>query len=80
MRLSDTAPQEYDFERVDLTFIEGQVANLFSLKNNKTLGQTVDHPRYIKLRSEVFSRYASDLNQPLGEFLLHLKLRGDGSF
>lgn len=67
----------YDFARVALQFVEGQQTNVFSLKNNKTLKQTLDHKRYTKLKAEVLDRYSRVLDEPLGHFLLDLKFEGD---
>jgi hypothetical protein len=77
MRLSGELEKFYGFQPVALTFVEGAHTNLFSLKNNKTLRQTLEHPRYAKLYAETLARYSDSLNRPLGEFLLDLKLTGD---
>jgi hypothetical protein len=77
MRLSDAQFRSYEFEPVELTFIEGQHTNLFSLKNNKTLRQTIEHPKYAKFFDEVTSHHTDDLDKPLGRFLLDLKAQGN---
>jgi hypothetical protein len=50
---------------------------VFSQKNNKSLGETVEQKRYLGLRAETLVKYAHALNQPLGAFLLEIKLKGD---
>ena len=79
MQLS--APQKsYEFAQTALDFFGGQSSNVFSLKNNKSLSETLAHPRYAKFQSEVLARYRSDLEKPLGHFLLELKLKGDSYY
>jgi hypothetical protein len=65
------------FERVALRFVEGRKTNVFSQKNNKSLRETIEHGRYSGLRGEALEKYADALDQPLGTFLLEIKLRGD---
>jgi hypothetical protein len=67
----------YRFERVPLRFVEGQRTNLFSQKNNKSLGETIEQRRYLGLRTEILAKYDHALDQPLGTFLLDIKLKGD---
>jgi hypothetical protein len=50
---------------------------LFGQKNNKTLRQTLFHPKYAHLTSCVVESYASSLDRRLGDFLLGLKQNGD---
>ncbi len=65
------------FERIELQF-EGVIyTDVFGGKNNKTLNETLEHPRYSKLLSFVSPHYESRLDTPLGEFLLQLKCEGD---
>jgi hypothetical protein len=72
MRLAD-----HDFNRVALHLLEGQRTNVFSEKNNKTLSETLAHHKYAKFQSLVFSDHGTQLNMPLGQFLLELKLQGN---
>jgi len=64
------------FVRIPLLFKAEKITNVFKFKNNKTVGETVEHPRYQHLREKVLHN-ARTLNRPLGEFLHELKLRED---
>ena len=66
-----------DFASVNLEFEVGLYTDIFGAKNNKTLAQTLEQPRYSKLASPTAARYADQLAVPLGSFLLELKARGD---
>jgi hypothetical protein len=65
------------FERVPVEFYPGSYTDVFALKNNKTLGQTLSHQRYSNLRDSVLGRYPAFLEVALGTFLLDLKSSGD---
>lgn len=67
----------YQFERVALRFVEGRRTNVFSMKNNKSLRETIEQKRYLGLRTETLEKYTNALDQPLGAFLLEKKLKGD---
>lgn len=69
--------ENFDFFQVKLKFVEGIQTNTFSLKNNKTVRQTIEHRRYLKLEDETKKRFGNDMDKPLGEFLLELKIKGD---
>jgi hypothetical protein len=45
-------------------------------KNNKSVRETLEHQKYTKLRS-LCNNYLSELDRPLGAFLLDLRERGD---
>jgi hypothetical protein len=79
MQLS-TLQNSYQFTRTALDFVEGEYTDVFSLKNNKSLAETLTHPRYAKFQSEVLARYRGNIEKPLGYFLLELKLKGDGFY
>ncbi len=65
------------FQAVELKFLDSQVgAPPWSLKNNKTLRATLEHPKYSKFRSQC-AHYEPHFDQPLGEFLLSLQQQGD---
>ncbi len=64
----------YRFERVALRFAEGQRTNVFSQKNNKSLGETMVQKRYLGLRAQTLAKYADALDRPLGAFLLEIKI------
>jgi len=65
------------FHQVQLIFESDIKANLFALKNNKTLGETVRAPRYQPLAAMVHARYPDSIQKPLGIFLLERKQAGD---
>ena len=54
--------------------------DVFGAKNDKTLRQTLEHPRCSKLRMEVAGRYGQELDTPLGQFLMKLKASGDSFY
>lgn len=66
-----------EFQQVHLTFEPGLKTNLFALKNNKTLGETIREPRYRSLAALANDRYPESLHMALGEFLLERKRVGD---
>jgi len=65
------------FHRVQLTFEPGTKSDLFALKNNKTLGETVRALRYQSLATMVHASYSEATQKPLGTFLLECKQAGD---
>lgn len=68
--------KNYKFQKIELNFIEKDLRNLFKLKNNKTLLETLKHKKYEKLDAE-FLEFKNDLKTPLGVFLENLKIVGD---
>ena len=66
-----------DFSIIELTFTGEYHEDVFGLKNNKTVAETLQHRRYRGLSAEVKERYPSILNEPLGTALLRLKHDGD---
>jgi hypothetical protein len=62
-----------EFRPAYIEFRDCRSSNTFSKKNNKTLRQTLIHPKYIHLTSSVTESYASALDRKLGDFLLELK-------
>lgn len=75
-----TASDELLFEQVELYFIDFNIENIFALKNNKTLQETIEHRRYEKFNHEVYSKYSTYLNQELGKFLFMLKKQNDSFY
>lgn len=69
--------ENYEFIEVAMKFSKDIRTNVFALKNNKTLKQTIEHSRYSKLKKETEERFRADLDKPLGTFLLELKIRDD---
>lgn len=65
------------FEPVKLYFREHIVTNVFAGKNNKTLAETLAHPRYASLSYTVQEKYSAWLQHKLGDFLNTLKQTGD---
>ncbi len=68
---------ELRFHQVNILFEKGEEVDVFRHKGNKTLGETLGHPRYSHLRREVEGRFSEKLNMPLGEFLYELKQRDE---
>jgi hypothetical protein len=68
-----------EFLRVLIEFGDSRTIDLFGKKNNKTLRQTLLHPKYAHLTPVVVEHYAHALERRLGEFLLELK-RGNDPF
>lgn len=67
---------KFVFRHVELHFEGGQRENVFALKNNKSVGETLRHQRYIKLACET-EKYPESMDVPLGDFLLTLKQDGN---
>jgi len=78
--LSTTEGQKFIFEKIDLKFNDEHFNNIFSLKNNKTVKETIEHRRYIKLQDLVNENYKEFLDVPLGKFLLFLKNKNDDNY
>lgn len=68
------------FEAVELQFDADQFKNVFAHKNNKTVAETLAHPRYQKLQSQVMHKYSQYLKWELGKFLAMLKSQGDSFY
>ncbi len=64
---------EHDFVDMPLEFLEGTYENVFSTKNNKTVAETLQHPRYRSLESDFLKSHADLLDVPLGKAVLQLK-------
>lgn len=69
----------YSFRRVALRFEAAPVADIFTLKNNKSLADTLAHPRYTRLAKEA-DQFSQFMNVPLGEFLAGLKRDGNAFY
>lgn len=65
------------FEPVNLYFEDGYFENVFAEKNNKTLGATLAHRRYLKLGKDIIEKYPQHLAWNLGKFVLYLKSNND---
>jgi len=71
---------EIIFRRVPLQFTGDDYSDVFGRKNNKTLGETLEHSRYSSLNEKIIPKFATCLNYPLGKFLLALKQQGDETY
>ena len=60
-----------------LVLMRTGLTNVFAGKNNKTLGETLEAPRYVGLAAETRRRYGDRLSEDLGTFLLSLKRNYD---
>ena len=65
------------FYGIHLLFGKDTKNNLFALKNNKTVDETVSEKRYHFLAETIKIRYPESINKALGEFLLDRKQAGD---
>ena len=65
------------FYLVQLVFEPSTKTDLFALKNNKTLGETICAPRYQSLADMVYATYPESIYKQLGAFLLERKQAGD---
>lgn len=68
---------KFSFQPVEIHFVDNDIENIFARKNNKTLLETLKHPRYGKFKNEVLAEYREYLNWELGKFLLVLKTNQD---
>lgn len=60
-----------------LVLMRTGLTNVFAGKNNKTLGETLEAPRYAGLAAETRRRYGDRLDEKLGIFLTSLKRTSD---
>ena len=67
----------HEFVPVCLRFEPERCVSVFAKKNNKSLEQTLAHPRYRALKSCVAKNYANRQKLPLGRFLFGLKQKDD---
>lgn len=68
------------FKEVDLKFGETNLKDVFALKNNKTLSETIEHEKYAKFKKFIIDNYPSFLDFRLGDFLLILKKKKDDNY
>lgn len=66
-----------DFEKTSLEFIEKGIESAFKTKNNKTLKETLEHPRYKTVKKRLKQPTEEELEKPLGEYLLEKKNSND---
>ncbi len=68
---------KYEFEQVELKVVKRDIRNIFYNKNNKTVDETFESPRYQRLGKVLRKKYCEFLNQNLGDFLKDLKENND---
>lgn len=73
----DAGSRQLRFVGVGLDFLDHGLANVFAAKDNKSLGETIEHRRYSSLKAPATRDYLDFLSTPLGSFLGFLKGRGD---
>lgn len=66
-----------DFLPVTVELSQSRSTDLFGKKNNKTVAQTLLHPKYSALAPRVLESYSDFLGRNIGDFLLELKRRED---
>src|SRR5260370_38738905 len=69
----------FEFLPASIEFSRCLATDLFAKKNNKTLRETLIHPKYARLAPHVLEAYSHLLERGLGDFLLELK-RGNDPF
>ena len=80
-RILSVDTMHFEFVRVPLLFKEGCTStDVFAHKNNKTLGQTLNHPKYAGVASIILPNYTAFLSMPVGNFLIGLKRKGDMNY
>ena len=77
VRLLQLDGSSYEFVHVALDFANDQREDVFAQKNNKTLRETLGHPRYSGLAKVCHAGYSQHLDSPLGQMLRQLKASGD---
>ena len=78
--LIDVDSLELEFFQVQIYFEGEEKENLFSQKNNKTLGETLEDRRYKKFKDLCNEKYNDYMDVPLGKFLLMLKNKGNSYY
>ncbi|OFX52729.1 MAG: hypothetical protein A2046_05490 [Bacteroidetes bacterium GWA2_30_7] len=66
-----------EFKNIPLTFLSRNISSVFCNKNNKTLIETFEHPKYSRLKSLLANKYQSHLDKKMGHFLKFLKEAND---
>jgi len=72
--------QTFEFADTPLAHSASRVTDLFARKNNKTVGETICHPKYVKLAARISADYPEAFNVKLGHFLRDLKEGGDSFY
>lgn len=71
---------EHQLIEIPLHFETDIYANIFKDKNNSTLKETIESPRYKLLHDKVLQSYPQELDTKLGGFLIKLKDNNDGFY
>ena len=66
-----------EFNPVSLTFDESVMTDLFARKNNKTVAETLVHPKYSQLMDAVIASHPESLQRKLDDFVYALKVAGN---
>jgi hypothetical protein len=66
-----------DFLGIPLEFQDGAHKNVFADKNNKTVAETLEHPKYQHLADHFYEAHSELLELPLGTALMQMKDCGD---
>lgn len=66
-----------EFEKTSLEFLERGIDSAFKTKNNKTLGETLEHSRYKRVKNKLKPPTEQQLATPLGEYLFEKKSSND---
>jgi len=72
--------RKLEFKIIPLTFNEKDIESVFYDKNNKTLKQTFESPKYSRLKLLLSEKYKAHLDKNLGDFLKILKKRKDNNY
>src|SRR5438445_13743428 len=79
MRIS-LGSRALEFTEVRLSFQDCRARDVFALKNNKTVAETLRHPRYAHLANDLLVNHPDCLQRRLGEFLYELKMNGQSLY
>ena len=72
--------QDLVFTEVKLYFDDGIFSDVFAIKNNRTLLETINSEKYKKFKLEVIDKYSNFLDWPLGKFIHRLKVENDNFY
>jgi len=61
---------EHKLIEIPIQFEAQIYTNIFKKKNNSTLKETIESPRYKSLYNTVLQNYPQELDTPLGDFLM----------
>jgi hypothetical protein len=69
--------KEIKFVKTQLGFISNNIDTVFKNKNNKTLAETLELPRYKNIKKKLASLPEIDFKKPLGKVLHAMKINGN---